>query len=119
MFREPTKSDLQAAAGWTLVKRSSVHDAHAVALDRYREGCESLIPHAETGAAEELPRHVEIPRFSSPYSPPPASPPRIEHEQSVCVGRSGHKFNIATQKCLHCGKTRMEALAREPELMVP
>ena len=118
MFREPTKGELESQAGWTLVKRLSTTPEHVVALDKYRDGCEALMPFAP--AAGE--RRDEAP----PVSPQPAVakpeplPREIMDAMNIqsCNAGGEHKFNIATQKCVFCDRTRRQVLSRDPELMV-
>lgn len=131
MFVEPTQSDLKAAAGWTLVKRQSVPDAHANALDKFRDGCEALMPHQATGAADSPVSTLEVklpqlqappPRSSEIVAAPAESPPREFAALAGvvrCQDGGAHKFNIHTQRCVFCDQTRRQALSRDPELMVP
>lgn len=109
MFHEPTQQELKASAGWSLMKRSEVHDAHANALDKFRDGCEALIPHAAEGAAVVPVGEVKLP--AQDHLPPrPAVPIQATED---CQ----HKFNIHDQRCLHCGLSYRQARMREPELM--
>lgn len=123
MFREPTRGDLEAQAGWTLMKRSATTPEHVVALDKYRDGCEALIPFAP--AAGE--RRDEAPPVTT--QPAVAKPDTIRTEPDMeflhreigvksCMNGGQHKFNISTQRCVFCDKTRRQVLSRDPELMV-
>lgn len=128
MFNEPTKGDLKSACGWTLVRRSETTPEHVVALDKYRDGCESLIPFAKGEAEIERCGEVKLP---APVSPPTplvtvdagARPHKVDpeflaHMHVVSCDNGGeHRFNIDTQKCVFCGLTRLQALGRKPELM--
>lgn len=122
MFNEPTKSDLQAQAGWALVKRAMTTPEHAVALDQYRDGCEALMPFAPA-AGEGGSVRAEAP-VVTPASPQPAVAKQIPMEivaalnLKSCAETGQHKFNIHTQRCVFCDKTRRQALARDPELMI-
>lgn len=116
MFREPTAEGLKAQAGWALLKRAETTPEHAVALDKYRDGCEALIPYAHSGAAEQISGEVKLPvevavppRFETSY------PAASVADTSTCQ----HRFYIHDQRCRHCGITRFHALAqrgRKPEL---
>lgn len=126
MFREPTKSDLRTAAGWTLAKRTNTTLEHVVALDKYRDGCEALLPFAPeaTGAAEATVCSGEV-KLPLDSAPPPRSLERLVADDFIpqlatkeCRSREDHKFNIHTQRCVYCDQTRRQALGRDPELMV-
>ncbi len=128
MFREPTTGDLKSACGWTLLRRTSTTPEHVVALDKYRDGCESLIPFANDGAAEvdqrgdvKLPAQVSPPLpLVSVREPVAAEPAFLQHAGLVsCHDGGAHRFNIDSRKCAFCGQTRKEALGRQPELMTP
>lgn len=125
---EPTKRQLQASAGWTLMKRQETTPEHAVALDKYRDGCEALLPFApETTGAERTSNRVEEVKLPAR---PESSPSRFETVPNwarvdetgkpvgECRTKSDHKFNIHTQRCVYCDMTRRAALGRDPELMV-
>lgn len=116
-FHEPTQSGLKAQAGWALLKRSETTPEHVVALDKYRDGCEALIPYANSGTAEQRVADVKLPAA-------PAMPSRFDivADPPIVSGNCNHRFNIHDQRCLHCGVTRFQALAqrgRKPELCVP
>jgi hypothetical protein len=118
-FHEPTQGGLKAQAGWALMKRSSTTPEHVVALDKYRDGCEALIPYANSGTAEQRAADVKLPAV-------PAMPSRLETpivaDPPVLAENCNHRFNIHDQRCLHCGATRFQALAqrgRTPELVLP
>lgn len=139
-MNEPTKGDLKAQAGWALFKRSETTPEHVVALDKYRDGCESLIPYANDGTAEpvhgevKLPVKAELPsRFKTneasypqaSVSETPVSSDRsvrefLSHNSTkVWDGPCQHRFNIGTNLCLKCGITKRKALeerGRKPEL---
>ena len=118
-FREPTKGDLQSSAGWTLVERLSTTPEHVVALDKYRDGCEALIPFAKNGTADVAQGdEVKLPAQSAP----PSRLIQIVAERRVLREADGcpHKFGMYDQKCQFCGTTRFQALAqrgRKPELI--
>jgi hypothetical protein len=109
MFHEPTQQGLRAIAGWTLMKRSEVHDAHANALDKLRDGCEALIPYAADGAAVVPVGEVKLPAQDC-LPPRPAAPIRATEG---CQ----HKFSIHDQRCVYCDQTYRQVRMREPELM--
>lgn len=116
MFREPTSGQLQAACGWTLMRRSETTPEHVVALDRYRDGCEALIPFAPDGVADEAQLgEVKLPAQSSP-------PPRLEQPIVARLPSAdcAHKFGMYDQRCVYCDATRRQVLAargRQPELI--
>jgi hypothetical protein len=111
-FHEPTSGQLKAACGWTLLKRSETTPEHVVALDKYRDGCEALIPFSPDGVADAaLGEKVKLPAQSSP-------PPRLV--QPIVAEGCTHHFSMYSQKCSYCGSTRRQALAsrgRKPELI--
>lgn len=116
-FREPTKSGLQAQAGWALLERSGTTSEAVVALDKYRDGCVALIPYAKDGTADAAPEgEVKLPAQGSPPSRLiPIVVERAQQSQTDCP----HRFNIHDQHCLFCGVSRRQALAargRKPEL---
>lgn len=115
MFREPTKDRLRADAGWTLLERSSTTPEHVVALDKYRDGCESLIPYAKDGTADVSQEgEVKLPAQSSP--PSRLNQPIVAEPVDGCM----HKFGMYDQQCQSCGATRRQVLAsrgRQPELI--
>ena len=115
-FREPTQGGLKAQAGWALMKRSETTPEHVVALDKYRDGCEALIPYANSGTAEQRAADVKLPAA-------PAMPSRFDivADQPVASGDCKHHFGIHDQRCDYCGVTRFQALAergRKPELII-
>lgn len=119
MFREPTKGDLQSSAGWTLVERLSTTPEHVVALDKYRDGCEALIPFAKDGTADAAQEgEVKLPAQSAPPSrliQIVAAPP-VQRQVDGCE----HKFGMYDQRCKFCKATKFQALAqrgRKPELI--
>lgn len=118
MFHEPTRNHLRAQAGWTLMKRSETTPEHVVALDKYRDGCEALLPFANERAADEEPvGEVKLPtRTDPPLSLEPSLPVPLE---TVDADSCQHKFNIASQKCVFCGRTYRQIRSRQPELMTP
>lgn len=135
MYREPTKCRLRADAGWTLLKRTNTTPEHVVALDKYRDGCEALLPFAEDGAVEveqrgevKLPAPVSPPLPSASVSEPPGVPPDVARDwlrqlhaaqgMVSCADGGEHRFNIDTRRCVFCGQTRKQALGRQEELMV-
>ena len=130
MFREPTKAELQAAAGWTLAKRQSTTPEHVVALDHYRDGCEALMPFAPAAGdgvgSREAPVAAPQPQVAKDRLAERivAQPAKVTAEFAALAGvkpcQDGgvHRFNIHTQRCVFCDQTRRQALGREPELMV-
>jgi len=120
MFHEPTQSDLKAAAGWTLVKRIGAPAEHVVALDKYRDGCEALLPYSPDGAAEPAVAGREAPSVAvRPAAPivrlpiPTEFTPR--ERRAECQTREDHEFDPKTQHCIHCGWSKMRALATHPK----
>lgn len=115
MFREPTSGQLKAACGWALLKRLETTPEHVVALDKYRDGCESLIPYSKDGTADESPEgEVKLPAQSSP--PSRLNSPIVVVPADGCT----HKFGMFDQQCVYCGSSRRQVLAergRKPELV--
>lgn len=124
MFREPSKSDLKAAAGWTLAKRSDTTPEHAAALDEYRDGCVALLPFASEKTSGAAVAQVAAPLPSAP-------PPRMESTgmpddvldvielsgQRTCRNGGRHFFSPKDSRCKWCGLSHLEAKGRVPELM--
>lgn len=121
---DPTKGELLAAAGWTLVKRATVHDSHANALDRFRDGCVGLAEHTD-----ETRRGVELQTSTDIAELPKVTPPRAEPMpddvldvleaigQQTCRNGGRHQFHRETRHCKWCGVSYVAAKGRQPELM--
>lgn len=139
MFSEPTSDGLKAQAGWALFKRAETTPEHAVALDKYRDGCEALIPYSESGTAQASVGDVKLPAAKATPSRPEIVPDgRADSERIRAIvesystnrlptrslqvesGGCAHRFNAADPDCLYCGVSKREALAqrgRKPEFV--
>jgi len=114
----PTKNELQAYAGWSLVARNQCSDHQHLALCHFGEAAGEL-----SEVIEELPVVHPAPRAAQLASPAPDRPLEIPTAERLEIGvRSDgpcrhNKFDIHTQRCLECGITYRQALGRKPELM--
>ncbi len=123
---DPTRGDLKAAAGWALFKQPDVSDAHANALEKFKDGCVALMEHAE-----ETPRGAVSPEAHAPVVLPRVTPPRAMRipddafdviealGQRTCRNGGRHSFNRLNtdMTCKWCGRTYLEAKGRMPELI--
>lgn len=133
-MKEPTSNDLRAMAGWALTRRENASDAQVLALLKFRDGCEDL--------AENMPVPLVQPRVKERI---PVATQRREREtvarpSVVPIGHTiplkllaafaddmvkgeadaeacPHRFHIATQRCIFCGQTYLQAKGRQPELL--
>lgn len=122
---EPTKCELQAAAGWTLIKRQSVAPAHALALDQFRDGCVALAEHADEtrrGAAVQQDSPAKLPSLPQPRASVQSLPDDVLDViealgTRTCRNGGRHRFGVRDRKCKYCGQSYMDVKGRQPELM--
>lgn len=138
-FKPPTPGVLRAYAGWALSKRHMASDGQAVALHKFRDGCEELaedfpadsLPfktleeHSKSVSGEPSPAGLRFPvRDSASYSAPnrvrvglhgiAATIDRLA-EPHECVKETDHHFSIQTQRCIWCNRTYRDVKSRAPE----
>lgn len=127
-FQEPDKSMLIAYSGWAISKKSDASAEQSLALSKFQDGCESLanclpevtiqkIVYHDLPPKVEMPRQEDVSISAGSFQVIPkeviASMGMNLSESSTCT----HRFHIATQRCVFCGKTYLEAKGRLPELM--
>lgn len=114
----PTRSHLQALAGWSLTMRHNSSDRQHMALCHFGDACGEL-----ADVIEELPGPVRLSSSPTPTSVAQVDQSHVMAEQtqivpsSTSIGPCAHRFHIKTQCCVYCGMTYLKAHGRKPELM--
>lgn len=126
-FQEPNPETLIAYSGWAISKKSGASDEQTIALSKFQDGCESL---SKCCPSSTVP--IEVQHDPEPKRPGPPEqmivpsqvadiiPKEVIAAMGVNVSESGqckHRFHIATQRCVYCGQTYLQAKGRLPELM--
>lgn len=114
----PSKSELQAYAGWSLVARNQCSDQQHMALCRFGDAAGELSEVIEDLPAAKAPRPAPV--LSSPVADRPAAALSLHGlcEEVRLDGPCRHeKFDIHTQRCLQCGITYRQARGHPAELM--
>ena len=119
---------LIAYSGWAISKKSDASDEQSLALSKFQDGCETLakcLPEVtiQETAYHDPPPKVEVPtedNISISAGTFQTIPKEVIASMGISVSESStctHRFHIATQRCVFCGKTYLEAKGRLPELM--
>lgn len=128
LFRELSKDELKAMAGWASVHAETVPDTQKLALWKFREGCEALIEFA--AETTTVPVDAVIPRpepredvihdvtrewKSGLYCSGELMPSDVAEYLHLGGKQQAHQFDLHSQRCVFCGKSRRQHFEDQPD----
>lgn len=125
----PTKSHLQAMAGWSLtLPMADMSSEQELAVRKFRDGCGQLAQVVDSlPLLQRADGRGEVVRPNACRPGPafsvniPVDVPVIPEEVQAALGVDSdgecrHRFDIRTQRCLYCGSSYRQVRGRKPEL---